>query len=242
MQLRDGLRNVLRETRVFVFPCECAGCGVADVALCASCAEELRAQPQIVPTQHVEAPGFGPVMSGGDYGETFARVLHAIKDGGRAELARAFAPRLVDSLLAFEIRHDVELVTGRAAGASTIMSPRLVAPPSSRANRQSRGFEPLDLVARHARVTLWQPLVSVRRRADQAQLGLLARADNMRQSMSVRLRVAGVSVVLVDDLMTTGATLTEMARALNDAGAHVRGAVVLAHALRRWPTSHPREL
>ena len=236
MRLLDSARHVLRDVHVFVFPSECAGCGLPDVGVCSDCGDALSAHPRLVDPQSAPATLTIPVVSAGEYDVTLARVLHAIKDGGRAGIARVLSARFADTIRAFERGFDVDLIPAKNQVAGEPL--RLVAPPSSRDNRRVRGFEPLNLIAHHAGVRLWQPLVSSRRRADQSRLGLSARADNMRNSMSTRANVTGASVVLVDDVMTTGATLTEMTRALHDAGAHVRGAVVLGHAVRRWP--HPR--
>ena len=224
-----NLQNMVRDARTFVFPTECAGCGHPDVRVCSVCMDLLRPRPQLVPLLGPDSPASLPVVSCGEYDETFARTIHAFKDAGRTGLARDFAPRLQAGVAEFLERESEPTAS---AGAQL---PRFVAPPSTIANRRARGYEPLELIARHARITLWQPLEAARRREDQAALGVSARADNLRHSLRARCNVAGASIILIDDLMTTGSTLNEMTRALIEAGAHVRGAVVLAHAERRWP-------
>jgi predicted amidophosphoribosyltransferase len=91
--------------------------------------------------------------------------------------------------------------------------------------------------------------VHTRRVADQAHLGRAARAANLAGSMVVDSRwarvVDGAACVLVDDVVTTGATLAEGARALRSAGAlHVLAAACAAtprrsQALPLWPTEGP---
>jgi hypothetical protein len=92
-------------------------------------------------------------------------------------------------------------------------------------------------------------LVHTRRVADQAHLGRAARGDNLAGSMTVaapwRQVVAGVTCVLVDDVVTTGSTLAEAARALHDAGARHVLAATCATTPRRssgpplWATGPP---
>ena len=68
-----------------------------------------------------------------------------------------------------------------------------------------------------------------------------SRAANLAGSLSVPGRlvalVAGRPVVIVDDVVTTGATLTEAARALRAAGAEVVAAASVAATSRRTPSS-----
>lgn len=85
-------------------------------------------------------------------------------------------------------------------------------------------------------------LVASRRVADQAGLNSVERAGNVRGAYVVARRwtgdVAGRTVLLVDDVVTTGATLCEGARALRSAGAEVVGAAVVAATARRaWPVA-----
>jgi len=77
-------------------------------------------------------------------------------------------------------------------------------------------------------------LVRRRRTPSQGTLGPLARARNVRGAFALRRGrdVRGKRVVLIDDVLTTGATAEECARVLRRAGAEYVGVLVLARALR----------
>jgi predicted amidophosphoribosyltransferase len=116
--------------------------------------------------------------------------------------------------------------------------------PSSPAAVRRRGDAPLELLthaavaqtARPGRELVVSPALRLRRRvADQAGLNHRQRAGNLEHAMQVRPRwqasVRGVACLLVDDVLTTGATLVEAARALREGGAgHVAAATVAATA------------
>ncbi|MFC5123908.1 phosphoribosyltransferase family protein [Pseudoclavibacter helvolus] len=70
---------------------------------------------------------------------------------------------------------------------------------------------------------------------DQAGLSVAARAENLRHAYRAERGLAGRRVVLVDDVVTSGATLREAVRALEAGGAVVVGCVVIAEAVRRNP-------
>ncbi|MGI5232974.1 phosphoribosyltransferase family protein [Actinoallomurus sp. CA-142502] len=71
-----------------------------------------------------------------------------------------------------------------------------------------------------------------RRVADQAGLSAMDRALNLTGAMESRLDLGGRRVIVVDDVITTGATLAEAARALRAAGADVRASAVIAATQR----------
>lgn len=103
-----------------------------------------------------------------------------------------------------------------------------VVPPSSRASFRQRGYSPIALLATAAGVRPEKLLTINRRRADQSQLGRMQRFTNMRGVYRALPAAQGKKVILVDDVLTTGATLLECARALRAGGAEVLGSAVLA--------------
>lgn len=72
--------------------------------------------------------------------------------------------------------------------------------------------------------------------ADQGALGPVARRRNLRGAMRMSRAVSGARVLLIDDVITTGASLREAHRVLAEAGALVEGAVVLTSARERRPS------
>ncbi len=115
---------------------------------------------------------------------------------------------------------------------------RLVAMPLHPSRLRERGFNQSLLLARRISRRLDIPLLvdgceRVRNTPPQSTLPWKERAKNMRQAFSCRSSadVVGKHVAIVDDVMTTGASIGELARALKVAGASEVSAWVVARTL-----------
>jgi ComF family protein len=120
----------------------------------------------------------------------------------------------------------------RAAGADCV-----VGVPLHWTRRLWRGFNQADVLARRLAGALQVPhgsriLSRTRQTAPQARLGVAERAGNVRDAFRARPRkcLQGGTVLLVDDILTTGSTCSEAARALRAAGAAVVHVAVVARA------------
>jgi predicted amidophosphoribosyltransferase len=159
-------------------------------------------------------------------------LLHAFKESGRTNLSRALAAPLGAAVAAAVAAAAVVAVrSGDTVGGNL----RFVCPPSTKAAHRSRGYSPMALLARRLKIPLAQLLAPVVIRRDQSELGRAARWQNLDHSLQAIGEVRGLRVILLDDVVTTGATLHECARALTAAGAQVLGAAVLAHTELRIP-------
>jgi predicted amidophosphoribosyltransferase len=118
----------------------------------------------------------------------------------------------------------------------------VLAVPTSRAAFRRRGYDPVALLLRRAGVRAPRLLVTTGASVQQKTLGVAARAANREGSVRARRGLAGHRVVLVDDVVTTGATLAEAARAVRAGGGEVVAAVTLAQTPRRVPHGHERSL
>lgn len=229
-----GLRRMsaaaLAEALALILPVSCAGCDEPDIALCERCMLALAPSPR---RRLLDLPGGAvPVWSGLVFDGVAARVMRAIKEDGRTTLARALAPALAAALQA----------ALAADGPHAVPSRVLVVPlPTSRAAFRRRGFRVPDLIARRAGLRVHRALLPTRRTGDQRGLDRDARRRNVAASLVAR-GVAGCSVVVVDDVVTTGASLAEAVRALRAGGAVVIAAVTVAATPRRIPYHGERGL
>ncbi|MFF4411263.1 ComF family protein [Streptosporangium sp. NPDC001559] len=222
-----------------VLPARCAGCGAADALVCPRCAALLHGEPERR-TPDPSPPGLPECWSAADYSGAVRRALLAYKEHGRTALAAPLAGALA-------------LAVAAGAGGRPVV---LVPVPSARSAGRRRGHDPVNrlatLAAAYLRSAGWpatveRPLLQRRRVADQAGLSSPQRAANLSGAFRVMAGRNGSvpgfwggpgAVVLVDDIVTTGATLAEAARALGAAGVPVRLAATVA-ATRRW--ERPRD-
>ncbi|WP_330330736.1 ComF family protein [Streptomyces sp. NBC_00536] len=214
-----------------VLPGECAGCGVGRGVLCAGCGEGLSGVGAGVVRPRPGPPGLPVVHAAAGYAEGVRAVLLAHKERGALPLARALGGALAAAVLAGGDEGDRGGLV-------------LVPVPSARRQVRARGHDPARRIALAASARLRRagiparvaPVLRQRRYvADQAGLGARQRRENLAGALEVRpggVRLLGAGrTVLVDDLITTGATLAEAARALAAADgcpAGLRAAVVAA--------------
>jgi predicted amidophosphoribosyltransferase len=215
----------LAEAAGVLVPTVCAGCGAdaAEVALrhgvCAGCRGHLVPHTTEVGGRRL---GFA-VFAALEYQGVVAGVLGAVKERGRTDALAALAPALAASVAtALVERHLTERLL-------------FVTVPSAPSAVRRRGFRPVDELLRRAGhpASRTAGLGVARSVRDQAGLSASDRAANLHGAFRARGPLRGRGVLLVDDVVTTGATLTEAARAVRAAGAEVVSAACLAHTPRR---------
>lgn len=203
----------------------CTARFAAPVPRCLQCALPVPAAATRCGACTVAPPPFDHTVAAVDYAFPWDGLVLALKFHGALDLAGALAARLATAV--------------QARGEPL---PDLLLPvPSSPARLQARGFNPAWELARRlgppAHAAL---LLRIRDGPPQLQLPETRRGANVGGAFAVeplcRHAVAGRSIAVVDDVMTTGATAREVARVLRQAGAREVRVWVLA----RTPPPHLR--
>jgi ComF family protein len=205
-------------------PASCPGCGVEGPPICPSCRSAIDARltlPAGTPLGLGEGPPY-PLLQlewCAPFSGTLRRALHALKYAGERRLARPLGEAIAERW--------------RRAGAGGDV---FVPIPVHASRRRERGYDQAELIAAAAAAALpmpWVPAIE-RRRATTAQYRLdrRHRAANVAEAFATRQRsrsaIEGRWVVLIDDVVTTGATLCAAAEALLADGATAVSAITVA--------------
>jgi ComF family protein len=229
-RLDDGRRDPLCgdcwEGLERIVPPQCLVCGVpfgGSPSGHASAAGASNVIPRRCGSCQRRPPPFHYARAAIRYEDIAREAVHALKFGGR----RALAAPLGD-LLAEMAPHELP------GGA-----PHLVIPvPLHRRRERDRGFNQALLLARRLGVAWGIPvrsnvLVRTVPTPPQTELTATARRANVRGAFALRRPevVSGRHVVLVDDILTTGSTVSACARCLRDAGAATIGVLTVARVI-----------
>ena len=202
------------------WPQSCVLCGAPDsgATLCVPCRQDLPWLPSrrcavcalplasgaVCGACSVRPPRFDGVDAPFAYRFPVAGLIHALKYGGRLALARTLGEALAEA-----VRPDADAI---------------VPMPLARGRLAERGFNQALEIARVVAARTGIPLRrdAARRVVEtppQAALPWKERARNVRRAFACNADVAGQRIAVVDDVLTTGATLDELAGQLRLAGA-----------------------
>lgn len=202
----------------------CAGCDRPGTHLCPECLQELEPQARFHTRLRLDeiAPGVGlSLFIPFHYSGVRRHVLYRFKDHGDFSVAPTLAAAL--TVVLDEVATRVDVI------------PRVAVPiPSRRAANARRGFSPtlhlLQRAASRARhhLRIEPLLVDDRMGRGDKGLGGADRRASVAGAFRVQGHDGGDPVVLVDDVVTTGATMREAAITLMHAGVHVVAGVAVA--------------
>jgi ComF family protein len=173
-------------------------------------------------------PEFERAVSFGEYEGGLRGLIHLLKYESITPVAGPLGSMMAEAIK--------ELLAGRGC-----LQPLLVPVPLHNSRSRSRGFNQAELIARSAARNLSPGLevdsgILVRKRDTISQVGLSReeRMENVRGAFRINApeRVKGRILIVVDDVMTTGTTLSECARVLKRAGAERVWAATVARAFQ----------
>lgn len=214
--------NAFEELLDLLLPTPCCGCKSLGAILCTDCRSSLVGAPRVV-------------SRGGQVGWAFcafdeqvARILNAFKEEGQTRVAATLASKMIP------------LLKNLAPTESLSRGVVLVSVPSRSSSFIKRGFVPARIlaneIAKQGGMRSIAALKFVRQVDDQAALGAAARKLNLVESMSAKFSLRGYRVIIIDDIVTTGATILEAGRALESAGAQVVGFLAFAETMLKTAT------
>ncbi|MEV6633965.1 phosphoribosyltransferase family protein [Actinoplanes sp. NPDC051470] len=238
--------SLLRDLADLVLPGSCAGCGAEREPLrdgaCAACVAEVEGLRPYAASPESPPPGMPRCVAAGAYEGAVRGMLLAYKERGRHGLARPLGAVLAAAV--------AEVAPDRSR-------PLLIVPvPSTAAAQRERLGDHMARLAtrtvRRLRAAGWDAAVARPLRAaprpDSASLDASARRVAAESSLRIRPTRIGVptrrttmrsTLVVVDDIVTTGATLAAVTARLEEANMQVAGAAVVAATRLRRALPHP---
>lgn len=189
-----------------IFPPRCAGCGRVDTPWCSRCQAALDRLPPLASVHRL--PPLTACAATGVYEGTLAAAIQALKYENATDLAAPLGERLVAALAALHWTFDT-----------------IIPVPLHTHRLRQRGYNQSQRLGEHVAEQLHLPFNTsalIRHRNTPAQVGLTRpeRRANVQDAFRASApQVSGCSILLIDDVYTTGATLQACATALTTAGA-----------------------
>lgn len=200
----------IRSLQEIIFPSRCLGCGQLGLEICSSCRKSWH--PHIYRQWSQHLPTY-PIYSAVTYSPIAGKVLLAAKENNLA---------IADQLIYKALSHSLTFSLREIGGDF------LVAIPSRKSVARTRGRQFISTLANQLSsetgLPAYENLEHTRRVRDQSSLDAKSRFDNLDGSMKSLNFLSGRAIV-IDDLVTTGATLQEAVRALRNGGIEVAAAV-----------------
>lgn len=234
-----GLKAVAAKVLDAFYPCVCVSCHtrIADqkMWICGRCYDNL----SFLPAQYCEKCGYpteaGECSNCAENSYVFTQALsvfmfedparsmvHALKYSGLSEIADWFGNQMFKHILAEKQFTEIDLVT---------------AIPLHRVRRRDRGFNQSDLIAKALAKRINKPysgsvLVRKLNTLSQTILDAKTRRKNIKGAFRIgKTSPAGKSILLIDDVFTTGTTVNEAARVMLDSGAKEVFVMTACHGL-----------
>jgi len=235
--LRNQLRQIGQLAVDVLFPPRCVACEAIGAHLCAACAQQVepvtppycsrcgrpqnRAQSLCSHCQEVDVHPLAVARAAALFTHPLRSAIHGLKYENRPELAVPLARYLTATYQAEKPNAWPDPIN------------RVVPVPLHAQRLQERGYNQAEQLARAFCRATQLPLDGtclrrIRMTASQVGLNVQQRQQNVADAFQVEGDVRGHTVLLIDDVFTTGATLNACARALQSAGAHAVCALTLA--------------
>jgi predicted amidophosphoribosyltransferase len=202
-------------------PLECGGCGAPATRWCAACGLELSVAAD---QPHVVNPRIDPevaVFALGRYANARRQAILALKEHGRTDLVGPLS-------------HGLAIGVHRLLSWGIVQTPLTIVPaPTRRSAARRRGGDPVTRLARaavaqHSGITVAPALRVKALTRDSVGLGSAARERNIAGRVALRGQAPRTEVMVVDDIVTTGATVRESVRVLHAAGVRVTAVLTIA--------------
>jgi competence protein ComFC len=217
----------------WLYPPTCGGCNRPGERWCLDCQQaeqitspvcplcgDIQNSQQVCQQCQAVPPTYRVLRSWGKYHGSLQNAVQRLKYKSDIGMGEALSKHLID--LYNDLKWEVDLVA---------------AVPLSRSRLKERGYNQADLLARPLAYTIqkpYQPVILSRKRETRSQVGLNApqRHANVKDAFeAVEKQVRGKVILIVDDVTTTGSTISACAQALNLAGASAVYGLTLARAV-----------
>ena len=206
----------------WLYPPQCGGCGKLGVRWCPDCQSktaplnanlceicgELLSEPGICESCRFNPPAFKALRSAAAFGGPLRTAIHHLKYHQDVALAESLSEILYRKITEMQWRFDI-----------------ITSVPLSKERLKERGYNQSSLLAYPLALRLHKPFIGrviarIRTTHSQVGLNIIERRENVRNAFSANPQyVEHKSVLIIDDVATSGATLRACSEALRSAGA-----------------------